>query len=126
MIFIFYICKVFIKDNKIKMIIYVINVILIVFMLNIIGSFFGSFSNILNIIKKSFKNIILSIILKIFVKILIKICLVIIIFIMLDFVVFINIYNFNFFLCVFMKIEVEYKINMMKKEMIIILYMISF
>ncbi len=88
-------------------------------------SSFGSPSNILNTIKKSFKNIIPSTIPKIFAKTPIKICSVIIIPITLDFVAPINIYNPNSFLRASMKIEVEYKINMTKKEMIITLHMIS-
>ncbi|CEY33166.1 Uncharacterised protein [Streptococcus pneumoniae] len=125
MIFIFHIRKALIKDNKIKTTIYVINVTPIALTSNITGSSFGSPSNILNTIKKSFKNIIPSTIPKIFAKTPIKICSVIIIPITLDFVAPINIYNPNSFLRASMKIEVEYKINMTKKEMIITLHMIS-
>ena len=125
MIFIFHIRKALIKDNRIKTTIYVINVTPIALTSNITGSSFGSPSNILNTMKKSFKKIKPSPIPKILAKIPINICSVIITPITLDFVAPINIYNPNSFLRASMKIEVEYKINMTKKEMIITLHMIS-
>ncbi|AFH85840.1 hypothetical protein BAPAT_4479 [Bacillus anthracis str. SVA11] len=125
MIFMFHIRKALIKDNRIKTTIYVINVTPIAFKSNMTGSSFGSPSNILNTIKKSFKKIMPSTMPKILANTPTNICSVIITPITLDFVAPINIYNPNSFLRASMKIEVEYKINMTKKEMIITLHMIN-